>query len=245
VNEYAAPLFSTRRNVMKSKLFTWQRLALQMVCLFVLLTSAAYADDMDGFTLKGVIVQTNDGREISAYVRWNPAWFYEGAHFPDSLFNRKTREELPGIQSLFLYTEVYPVARGLGFAGRFLVTTSAQRIELPLAQVARIIAIRRPYDGYQEIGEIPTVNASDALRWLTSEKPQALVEEYEELFGKLISYNRAVSKSELQQLLRQMRQWEAQTRQQLERAQSEDESARIWRKAVANRDRRLPIFIGC
>jgi hypothetical protein len=240
---------------MKHHLIHPQRPVLAFVCLLAiaLFCQAAYADDLDGFTLNGVIMQTKDGREISAYVRWSPALFQEGARFPGCLLDRKTWQDFYVGDSLLLYTEVYPVAPGLGFEGRFLVTTAAQRIELPLAQVARITAIRRPYDGYGETGEVPTVHSPTALRWLTSEKPQAFAEDYDDLFGKLISYNRAISQSELQQLLKQMKQWEAQTRKQLERVQSEAESARIRRKAEADRDRLLarkrvvwlPIFMGC
>ncbi len=205
-------------------------------------TAADDNDDEPCARLRGVIVQMKDGRELAGYVEWNPYLFKEGAKFPKSLIDQQSWKCPDEQGQLRLYAEVYPVARVLGLEGKFLVTTRAQMQVLPVPQIAKITALPRSHDGYGVYGEIPLLPSPAAIRWLVSEKPQAVINESSAFDGMLISYNREIGQQELKKI-------EEQISQRLERPESCSERDIEWTEIKRQLARRrvvaLEIFYGC
>jgi hypothetical protein len=214
-------------------------LALIGVAAATALTSnrAAAADDEPCARLRGVIVQMKDGRELAGYVEWNPYLFKEGAKFPKCLIDSQNWRHPEDHGQLQLYTELYPVARVLGFERKFLVTTQAQMQALPITQIAKITALPKSHDGYGVYGETPLLQSPKAVRWLVSEKPQAVIRYSLAFDGMLISYNREIGRQELEKI-------EEQIRQRLEKFQKEpelagDELGLAWEKEWTEIERQL------
>jgi hypothetical protein len=209
--------------------------------------AAAAPDDNDDepcARLRGVIVQLKDGRELTGYVEWNPYLFKEGAQFPKSLIDQPSWKCPDEHGQLRLYAEVYPVARVLGIEGKLLVTTQAQMRALRASQIVKVTALPRQHDGYGVYGEIPLLPSPEAVRWLVSEKPQAVINESTVFDGMLISYNREIGRRELEKI-------EEQIRQQFEKSEGESCSAaeKEWTETKRQLARRrvvaLEIFYGC
>lgn len=184
---------------MRTESFTKRPLKLAAGCLLALMIACATIaatpqDDLPDFSLRGVIIKMKDGRRISGYVIYDPN-IPSDAKFPQCLIDPNTRNP-----ELTVYTEVYPVAKALGFSEKRFVTTGNQRMAVQTDRIARITAVPRPHDGHIAFWELPLLHSPEAIGCVTSEKPHAILKGVPPIYGMLISYNRQIGEKELHEI---------------------------------------------
>jgi hypothetical protein len=156
--------------------------------------AATPQDDLPDFSMRGVTIKMKNGRQISGYVIYDPN-IPGNVQFPQCLIDPNI-----GYPELTVYRELYPVAKALGFAEKRFVTTESQRVVVQTDQIARIIAVPGPHDGHVSHWEPPLFHSSEVVRWLTGEKPQAVLNGVAPVAGMLISYNRDIGEKDLHQI---------------------------------------------
>ncbi|MDD3927047.1 MAG: hypothetical protein PHT33_10380 [bacterium] len=175
-----------------------------IILLCCLSIGYAYADCIACFELKGVKVELKNGKIASGYVAWNSAWFEAEGYKPKSPYALvDSKEANRRKQPLVLYKKLYSIEKpfrklhGECKPGTVLVTSEADTVKLPLAEIRHIKAKPMKYDGYTGAGNIPRYSKK-ALEMLINAEPVAvIVEDTGVSDDYYISYNQAISEKEL------------------------------------------------